>query len=642
MKIIVKQDIKAGSYYSDESSIVVSGDPDGEVVLTLDMPMYVPPPVDPVAPVDPPTSPPAPAPTPAPQPAPVLSMPPIPVNDNATHAIVASVEDGAGRLYSATATRGNDPTAKGEYKPLLAEDGTPHRVLHAMFRDDGVCVGVTSMLAATDELNCKLTVTYDGEPASVAPSSYKDGHYDFFRGCNNPPCRYGKQLEPDAAMIDRSRLPSYDYSTPQGTYDQSHCDWTFNGRGSATKAYMGDYGERPDIGFLMVAMMAWLLDPTPVNARLLQMTDDWAGAWDIYWRNPETGGIVDTVKYPGAHCMPSAQLGPNTIAAYQGSYNGDTLIKPKSAWMVSACPNGPNGAHLASYGALSAMVCPADFNRDNLSMWANWPLLEVNPGYTVKSGVMMMAQRRAAWCLRSLFLASAYSNDADYFKSQMAKNLALANAIPKDEFGLWDVATVYAGAGSAKGALGLAVWMGNYVMEALDAICPTMPEWKPFAQQCGKFYALVGAMPQAPLMSLYVWIYKGTDGKIVRVLDTDGSVDVTASLLEMIRLSCITGGWTDAQAAAVVAPGVTEQDVFNLIKQAAPYWTGKFSNGVSDFWGAWYSPDSYPAGDIAATIAAANVGTPGIDAALTRVQNLPQPPNYTGNRKYKHVPRPKP
>jgi len=60
---------------------------------------------------------------------------------------------------------------------------------------------------------------------------------------------------------------------------------------------------------------------------------------------------------------------------------------------------------------------------------------------------------------------------------------------------------------------------------------------------------------------------------------------------------------------------------------------------VCDFLGAITASDSYPAGAIAATIAAHNVGTPNCDAALQRVLNLPTKPNYSKNGKYWLTPR---
>src|SRR5574337_192272 len=152
---------------------------------------------------------------PNPQPAPG-----IPYNNNPTHLIEVNVTDGTGRIYSANATVGNDPIKPFQYKPLTDSNGVAHRRLTAHFYEDCVEVSVTRADAAYDEMNCHLTVTYDGVSAAVPPSSFVDGHVDFWRGCRMPAIRYGKQMAYDPNLIDWSVLPNYD-RTPQTPYNES-------------------------------------------------------------------------------------------------------------------------------------------------------------------------------------------------------------------------------------------------------------------------------------------------------------------------------------------------------------------------------------------------------------------------------------
>src|SRR5574337_23063 len=573
---------------------------------------------------------------PNPQPAPG-----IPYNNNPTHLIEVNVTDGTGRIYSANATVGNDPTKPFQYKPLTDSNGVAHRGLTAHFYEDCVEVSVTRADAAYDEMNCHLTVTYDGVSAAVPPSSFVDGHVDFWRGCRMPAIRYGKQMAYDPNLIDWSVLPNYD-RTPQTPYNESNSTYTYNGLGTPNQPAMGTTGERGEIGFLQQSNMAFLLEPNDQNWGVLRRCDDWAGQWSsVYYCDPVTGDILDVNTYPDACTLPLNQRAPhskNPIAIYGGSYNGDVLTPPIDGWRMSASPLAPNGGHLTSYCMLTPMVCPTARDKDHCAFWANWTRLEINPSYTLQRGCMVGSQRRAAWCLRSLFLASYYSSHTQYFADEVARNLTIANAVVQNPFGLLATDIAYAGTGSATGTKGLAIWMQSYMMLTMDAVSNKLPEWKPFAQFCGKFYALIGALPQAPLSTIYTWLCADASNNLIYKYDANGAVDVTASLMNHLWYSLVDNGFSDDQATAITAPNLTNQDVYNLLKDyyvsASKPWSGQFINGIGDYYGAITSTDAYPAGDIMATIAAANVGTPGIAAALNRVQNLPTKPDYSTNQKY--------
>src|SRR5574337_767387 len=382
---------------------------------------------------------------PNPQPAPG-----IPYNNNPTHLIEVNVTDGTGRIYSANATVGNDPTKPFQYKPLTDSNGVAHRGLTAHFYEDCVEVSVTRADAAYDEMNCHLTVTYDGVSAAVPPSSFVDGHVDFWRGCRMPAIRYGKQMAYDPNLIDWSVLPNYD-RTPQTPYNESKSTYTFNGLGTTNQPAMGTTGERGEIGFLQQSNMAFLLEPNDQNWGVLRRCDDWAGQWSsVYYCDPVTGDILDVNTYPDACTLPLNQRAPhsnNPIAIYGGSYNGDVLTPPIDGWRMSASPLAPNGGHLTSYCMLTPMVCPTARDKDHCAFWANWTRLEINPSYTLQRGCMVGSQRRAAWCLRSLFLASYYSSHTQYFADEVARNLTIANAVVQNPFGLLATDIAYGGEG---------------------------------------------------------------------------------------------------------------------------------------------------------------------------------------------------
>lgn len=290
---------------------------------------------------------------------------------------------------------------------------------------------------------------------------------------------------------------------------------------------------------------------------------------------------------------------------------------------------------VTDYGLLSAMLTKTARDKDHASFWANYPLMEIGPTYTESGGVVHGAQRRFAWCLRNLFMASYVSADPDYFAAETARNLTIANALPQNPFGIIDTNTGYAGTGEAAGYHGMAEWMQNYLAMTLDAVSFKLPEWKPFAQYVAKLAMEWFKHPYTMLSTHYDLMCHDQNGNIL----TDFGQMVYYSLVDSQW-----GGWTDAAANALLA-ATTVQEAYDIV--AAQYarvgyaWQGKCVNNVSDFHGAITASDSYPASFIAAVIAAYNAGTPGSDTALKYVQALPTKPEYSKNQKYHLVPRSK-
>lgn len=119
-------------------------------------------------------------------------------------------------------------------------------------------------------------------------------------------------------------------------------------------------------------------------------------------------------------------------------------------------------------------------DRDHLSMWANYPLLEGNSTYRQKYGVYFDAQRRIAWSLRSIFMAATFSSNADYFQRQLDFNLQQAVAYPKNQFHLLTTTDGYGpGQGVISGYKGMACWMQNYVVDVVHVLAKTQTGWAP-------------------------------------------------------------------------------------------------------------------------------------------------------------------
>ena len=575
----------------------------------------------------------------------VFACAPPPPPKDGTHLVVVTVMDAAKRAWFAQAHVGDDPMVAAQYVKLTDAAGNEHAGLTAWFYADCVEVGACRADNAYDYINCRLEVTYDGAVIPHAPSSKPDGTVDFWRGPRNPPIGYGKQAPiPTGADIDWSLLPSYTKES-QRLYDETHAgyhgeaaDYTFNGLGIASLAGMGSGGERSDIGYMSKWNVGFLVNQTADDWAVVRRADDWAGVWPIYFCDPSTGRILDRNVYPDANFLPPLQqsgIKKNPIVPYGGTYDGDKLTPPASGWKSTGCAFKPNGAHLTSYALLSAMLTKTARDRDHASFWGNYPLMEIGPGYTESGGVVHGAQRRFAWCLRNIFMASYVSADCGYFLAETARNLPIAEALPQNDFGILTTALSYVGTGPSAGYRGVAEWMQNYLAMTLDAVSYKLPEWQPFARYVAKMALEWFKHPWAMLGTHYTLMCRDPSGHPM----TDFSQMLYYSLVDRAH-----GKWTDADAKALFAT-TTVQDAYKvMLKQyasAGSQWSGKCVNGVSDFHGNITAPDSYPASFIAAVVAAANCGAPGADAALAYVQALPTKPEYTKNQKYHLVPRSK-
>lgn len=601
---------------------------DGTVFPKPEAPKAPTSPSTPTTPSNPGTGPIGPAGSPAPS---ALSLP-VPVSPVGTGAHLArpEVEDALGRVWFAEAHVGDDPTARGLPAQFVNAAGDVHPMLMGTFYADGCHVHVARMDNAYDLTGCKLRMTYDGQPVAVPASSYPDGTYTFWKGCWMPMIRYGKQVEfADLLPIDWSVLPSYS-ADPQTPFNDSKRDYTWNGLGIASTPGMGTTGERGDIGYLMQAYTAFLRNPTAETWAVVRRGEDWAGNWSsVYNCEPATGQIIDFHAYLMATTLPPAQSAAwqvqNPIKGYGGTVNGDTITPPPSAWKGSGSPYIPNGAHLQSFGKLGAMLTGTAHDKDNLSFWANWTLLEINPNYTRAGGCALGAQRRFAWCLGTLLVAAYHSANTDYFRAEVMRNIAIADAFPKNDFGLYDPDVAYQGKGEAYKYKGLARWMQSYLAMTFDAVSNKIPEAIGFAQYLGKHEALCAQYPWYLARTIYTFICYGPDGKML----TD--------FKEMTKLSLCDNGYALEDAEAMVNAITVEEAYAARVANAArsnKAVSGKCVNGVADFLGNPASPDSYPAGAEAAVIAAANAGTPGIEKAVAYVQNLPTKPAYAGNQKY--------
>lgn len=559
--------------------------------------------------------------------------------DGGGHLVIVKVAD-KDRVWRAQAHVGDDPRTPAKVVRFTDADGNPHRGLEAWFYADCVEAGATRLDNAYDYINCKsVAVTYDGKNVPVPRSSKPDGTFDFWRGCRSPAIRYGKQVGWSKERIDWSLLPSYALN-PQVPWDDSKMDYSFNGHGNCTTRTMGQGGSRPDIGYMPTWNMAFLCDPSDATWAVVRRTEDHIGGWGtVYFSDPDTGGIVDIHKYPGTTTLPQAQVHSyknNALVPYAGSYDGDTLIPVKDgpySWSTTKSPLIPDSDHLTGYALLAAMVTGTARDRDHASFWGNYPLICVGPQYTASGGVASGAQRRFAWCLRNLFMASYVSSDRKYFADETARNLPIAMANAKSPFGIYDVSATYPrNAKDAGGYRGMATWQQFYLMTTLDAVSYKNKEWAPFAQFLAKFIVTWYKYPFSLVQTVYFLMVFKPDGS--RMTD----------FVEMTRMSLTQNLFSDKDANAVVT-ATTVKEAFTAVRRhftqpdGTIKWDGKYANGVADYLGVVHADDAYPAMAGAATVCAANTGIAGTAEALAYWRALPTKPNFSHDGKLNFKPR---
>lgn len=569
----------------------------------------------------------------------VLGIAPVSLHKDDLHLVVVTVMDGAGRTWSAQAHVGNNPKSAATYVKLVDATGHVHPGLTAWFYADGVEVGACRFDNAYDYVNCKLDVSYDDHPVTVPPSSKNDSTVDFWRGCRGPMIRYGIQAPtPTGEDVDWTLLPSYT-KDKQSLYDLAHAsyaggpaDFSYNGLGVASMTKMGAGGERADIGYMSQWNVGFIVNQTADDWAIVRKADDWAGNWPIYYCDPATGKIIDRTVYPQANFMSPAQNSSypdNPVVPYGGTYDGTALTPPPNLWRSSGCKFTPNGAHLTSFALLSAMLTKTARDKDHVSFWGNYPLMEIGPAYTESDGITHGAQRRFAWCLRNIFMAGYLSSYPTYFQNETARNLTIANALPKNAFGIVDTDAGYKGTGLAAGYRGIAPWMQNYLSMTLDAVSYKLPDWKPFAKYvaglCLEWFN-------------HPWVMMGTTYTLIC---KDPSGNLMTNFSQMLYYSLVGGNWTGEEIKALTS-AASVQEAYNHVvahyQKIGKPWPGKCVNNVSDFIQYDSSPSGYPAGFVAAVVAAHNAGADA-KSALTYVQALPTKPEYTKNQKYHLVPR---
>lgn len=595
MKIILTNDTPAGTY--DLKDI------EGSMTLTIDPPVPVSPPPPPPPPVTTPPSDPPPVQTP---PATSTAPPSSGAQPNAAHTALATVMDGAGKTWTATAKVGDDATVDGVYLSLADSDGNPHPSLRMRAYADCCDVGAVNGRDGHD-YSGTLTVTYDAAVV-FGPQAVQ-----FPRGCFNKTIRYGVQAAWHA--VDRSLFPNYATGTP-ATWATQY-DLSYNGLGVASLPGMGSGGARPDIAYVPEWDVPFIVAPSDDTFVIVRAAADGCGAWPLYALDDNTGLPFDVTQYPDVNLLPPYQQGgikANPLAIY----NND----PK-AQAISGSKCKPELSHQTGYAFVAAAATGTAHDKFHAAVWANYALTAGNPDVRQRSGVMALAERATAWALRSLFLGSQVSCMPDYFAAQLEANRAIADALPKNPFGILGTYLRPTDAGLHTGIAG---WQENYNRIVLSPVAAKLPQWQPFNKYLCSFIPIAMNAGYWQLSTIYV----------LRVLEADGGAylaDYPAMLRASLVDSLSNAHWSADDAAAVTAPGVTQDQVTAIIAKYKP--TAK----AGDFFNAAAAPDTYSAEMRAAIAGSVDAGIEGAADAWALVQTVPTKPDFSKGWGFNIVPR---
>lgn len=233
--------------------------------------------------------------------------------------------------------------------------------------------------------------------------------------------------------------------------------------------YMPSTGGRPDIGLHHAWAAMYVLSMDERAKEVTLGLSDLGGSWPIHYRDRKTGQPVSIVDYPYVR----------TYRVSSDSYNPATkkhedlpVCKPGGP---CATPYSPDSPHQPSLAFLPYLVTGDAYHLDELLFWANWNLINQNPGYRAHAKGLVKSEqvRGQAWSLRTLAHAAYITPDdhplKGYFSQIVDHNLDFYNTTfasgKANQLGFIDnSATAYAVAyvGPDGTKTGVAPWMDDF------------------------------------------------------------------------------------------------------------------------------------------------------------------------------------
>ncbi|QPI53528.1 hypothetical protein IV454_31140 [Massilia antarctica] len=272
-------------------------------------------------------------------------------------------------------------------------------------------------------------VTYDAEVLINGKSIYNIAalnhyHHARWRKVFWPGLEPAVHIKHDIAYLIASQaVPNYDRSLTiaPAALTAMKASWDAAKPGPMGMAmvdkYMPATGGRPDIGLNHAWGAMYLLSMDERAKEVTVGLSDLSGSWPMHYRDRNTGQPVSIADYPYVR----------DIRISSDSYNRTTgkWEDLPACTTVGQCatPYTPDTAHHPSFSYLPYLVTGDTYHLDELNFWANWNLINQNPGYRkFATGLVKSHQVRGqAWALRSLTQAAYIAPDDHPMKAYFSK-----------------------------------------------------------------------------------------------------------------------------------------------------------------------------------------------------------------------------
>jgi len=185
---------------------------------------------------------------------------------------------------------------------------------------------------------------------------------------------------------------------------------------------MSDTGAHIDIGLLPRWAAMWLLSQDYWAKKATIDQGSAGGSWSIHYRDRNTDLPVSLDDYP-------------YVCSANWCDNGDTVnpstAKSEAAAACLGCANPftHDKAHQPSFAYLPYLITGEYYLLEELQFWANYNMLDTNPGYRgFDKGTFSGQVRGQAWSIRELARAAYITPDAHplkaYFVSKVENNIS--------------------------------------------------------------------------------------------------------------------------------------------------------------------------------------------------------------------------
>jgi hypothetical protein len=511
----------------------------------------------------------------------------------------------------------------------LAAGGTAHPHLTARFDVRAYAGARTAAVSVTVENDWayepgRQNLTYDAAIATDRGSVFSAAklvHYTqarwrrtFVWGDDAP---VGVRFDP-AYLMSTGAVPNYDPQVRAAEPALAELASKLTAAATAplgiglAEPYMPETGGRGDIGLLPSWAALYLISQDPRARRATLATADGAGSWSIHYRDKATDRPVSLDDHPYMTLLGNP---PDTC-------NPTTKVCDAFPPCAGDCasPYTPDSPHQPALAYLPYLLTGDRYYLDELELWANWNMLQANPGYRDhERGLVKWDQPRGqAWSMRTLGQVAFIAPDDDplkkYFVDRLGFNLAWYAQQYLADAGASPLG--YLKNGATLGDDGtLAPWMDDFFTSSIGQLVALgFADARPLRDWKAKFP--IGRM----LDPGYCWIFASAYHMSVQDPATKAFYPNFAAIL----------GPTLAQGGQGAAQGLT---------CGSPAMAAALGLKTGEMVGYSSGPEGYPSNLQPALATAAESSAPGGAEAWAKFQARAVKPDYSSEPQFAIVPR---